>query len=172
MHAGTLPLEALKIIIPIAASHSPEFSLMHVDVSRAYFHAKAKRLVLVKLPVEDCSGKDEGKIGDMQQARRNETGKEIWIVGDTSWSAAQEALFHNKNQKTLGLTHGDSFCGGRIEERGLLELKNQLESVCPIKGTREYAGERGVLYQHEPRHVDVLVESLEFREWKTQCKQQ
>ena len=48
--AGSPPLEALKAIVSIAASHSPEFSLMHVDVSRAYFHAKAQRLVLVKLP--------------------------------------------------------------------------------------------------------------------------
>ena len=35
---------------------------MHVDVSRAYFYAKAQRLVLVKFAVEDCSGKDKGKI--------------------------------------------------------------------------------------------------------------
>ena len=46
LYAGPLPLEALKAIISIAASHSPEFSLMHVDVSRAYFHAKAQRPVL------------------------------------------------------------------------------------------------------------------------------
>ena len=63
LYAGTPPLEALKAIMSIAASHSPEFSLVHVDVSRAYFHAKAQRLVLVKLPVEDCSGKDKGTIG-------------------------------------------------------------------------------------------------------------
>ena len=36
---------------------------MHVDVSRAYFQAKAERPVLVKLPAEDCSGKDKEKIG-------------------------------------------------------------------------------------------------------------
>ena len=52
LYAGTPSVDALKAIISIAASHSPEFSLVHVDVSRAYFHAKAQRLVLVKLPVE------------------------------------------------------------------------------------------------------------------------
>ena len=62
------PLDALKATISMAASHSPEFSLMHVDVSRAYFHAKAERLVLVKLPVEDCSGKDEGEIGLLKKS--------------------------------------------------------------------------------------------------------
>ena len=61
LYAGTTPLEALNAIISIAAS--PEFSLMHVDVSRAYFHAKTQRLVLVKLPEEDCSGRDKGKVG-------------------------------------------------------------------------------------------------------------
>ena len=66
--AGTLPLEALKAIISIAASHSPEFSLMHVDVSRVYFHAKARRTVLVKLPAEDCSGNDRGKIGLLKKS--------------------------------------------------------------------------------------------------------
>ena len=41
--AETHPLEALKAFISVAASHSPEFPLMHVDVSRSYFHAKARR---------------------------------------------------------------------------------------------------------------------------------
>ena len=55
LYAGALPLEAFKAILCIAASHSPEFSLMHVDVSCAYFHARAQRPVLVKLPAEeDC----------------------------------------------------------------------------------------------------------------------
>ena len=68
LYAGTPPLEALKAFISIAASHSPEFSLMHIDVSRGYFHAKAQRPVLVKLPSEDCSGKDEGKIGLLKKS--------------------------------------------------------------------------------------------------------
>ena len=68
LYAGTPPLEALKPITSIAASHSPEFSLMHVDVSRAYFHAKGRGPVLVKLPAEDCSGKDVGKIGLLKKS--------------------------------------------------------------------------------------------------------
>ena len=36
---------------------------MHVHVSRAYFEARAQRLVLVNLPVEGCPGRDKGKIG-------------------------------------------------------------------------------------------------------------
>ena len=48
-------------VISIAASHGPDFSLMHIDVSRACFLDMAQRPVLVKLPAEDCSGKDVGK---------------------------------------------------------------------------------------------------------------
>ena len=60
-------------------------------------------------------------------------------------------------------------------KRSLLEVKKQLESVYPIKASMVGAsstksikalnrricwGETGILYQHDPRHVDVLVESL------------
>ena len=59
-------------------------------------------------------------------------------------------------------------------KESLLELK-KLESVCPIKARiigagstksiealnrRICWGETGILYQHDPRHVDVLVERL------------
>ena len=42
LYAGTPPLEALKAIISVAANHKETFSITHIDVSRAYFHAKAR----------------------------------------------------------------------------------------------------------------------------------
>ena len=39
LYAWAPQLEAVEVVISIGASHSPEFSQMHVDVSRAYFHA-------------------------------------------------------------------------------------------------------------------------------------
>ena len=53
LYAETPQLEALKATISIAANYKETFSVMHIDVSRAYFHAKAQRLVLVRSPVED-----------------------------------------------------------------------------------------------------------------------
>ena len=50
---GDFPLEALNAIISIAANHKQTYSIRHIDVSRAYFHAKAQRPVLVRLQVED-----------------------------------------------------------------------------------------------------------------------
>ena len=66
--AGTLPLEALKAIISIAANLTETFSIMHIGVSRAYFHAKAQGPVLVRLPVKDRMGADAGKIGLMKKS--------------------------------------------------------------------------------------------------------
>ena len=48
LYAGTLPLKALKTFISIPASHKQTFSIMQINLSRAYFHAKAQRLVLVR----------------------------------------------------------------------------------------------------------------------------
>ena len=89
-------------------------------------------------------------------------------------------LFHNKNQKTSGLTHGDDFVvtGSKAS---LLELKKWLESVYPIKANiiwrgsarikvlnrRIRWGETGIVYQNDLRHVDVLVESLELENGNT-----
>ena len=41
---------------------------MHIDVSRAYLHAKAQRLVLVRLPVENRLGTDAWKIGLLKKS--------------------------------------------------------------------------------------------------------
>ena len=68
LYAGTLPLEALKVIMSIAANHKGTFSIMHIDVSRAYFLAKAQRPVLIRLPAEDRIGSDEGKVGLMKKS--------------------------------------------------------------------------------------------------------
>ena len=61
MYAGTLPMNALKEVLSILANPRNEFSVFHIDVSRAHFHAKAQRFVLVRLPSEDMGKIDAGK---------------------------------------------------------------------------------------------------------------
>ena len=56
------------VLISIAANHKEAFSVMRIDVSRAFFHAEAQRLVLVRLPVENRMGADDGKIGLLKQS--------------------------------------------------------------------------------------------------------
>ena len=137
LYAATHPLEALKAIMSIAASHSAEFSLMHVDVSHAYFHAKAQRLALVKLPAEDCPGKDKGKIGllkkSMYCARDAASNWERdWQGHVANWGyelvRISRNLFHNNKRKTSGFDRRRRLCGD----------KNEGVSV----GAQEAAGER------------------------------
>ena len=45
---------------------------MHIDVSRAYFHPKPQRPVLIRLPVEDRMGTDVGKVGLMKKEGRGQ----------------------------------------------------------------------------------------------------
>ena len=136
LYAGTLPLEALKAIISTAASHSPEFSLMHVDVSLAYFHAKAQRPVLLKLPAEDYSGKDVGKFGllnkSMYGTRDAASNLERdWQRHLESWGyelvRSLRNLLHNRKKNTSGLTHGDDFVvtGSKGESAGAQETTGE-----------------------------------------------
>ena len=109
LYAGTIPLEALKAVVSIAASHCPDFPLMHIDVSRAHFHAKAQRPVLVKLLVEDCPGKDKGKIGLLKKSMYGTRGTASnwgrdWQGHLENWGYEAERisrnLFRNKKRKT------------------------------------------------------------------------
>lgn len=53
LFAATPPLEALKLLLSMAASGNTGEVIMINDVSRAFFHAKATREVFVQLPDED-----------------------------------------------------------------------------------------------------------------------
>ena len=63
LFARTPPLEALKCILSMTASWNKGEVLMVNDVSRAFFHAKARREVYVQLADEDKQKIDEDKCG-------------------------------------------------------------------------------------------------------------
>ena len=149
---------------------------MHFDVSRAYFHAKGQRPVLVKLRAEDCSGKDREKIGRTEDAANN--WERDWQGHLENWgyelARSSRSLLHTKTRNTSGVTHVDDFVVTGTKG-SLLELKKQLGSVYPIKASiigagstksikalnrRICWGETWMLCQHDLRPVDVLVESL------------
>jgi hypothetical protein len=74
LFAATPPLEALKLLLSMAVTEGIGDSgvnkkdgnkLEFIDVRRAYFHAKARRMVYVKLPEEDH---EVGKCGRLIKA--------------------------------------------------------------------------------------------------------
>ena len=63
LFAATPPLEAKKMLFALFASKE-KMCLDFVDVSRAYFHAKARRKLYVELPPEDA---EEGMCGKLEK---------------------------------------------------------------------------------------------------------
>ena len=183
LYAGTPPLEALKAIISIAANHRGTFSIMHIDVSRAYFHAKAQRPVLIRLPAEDRMGTDEGKVGLMKKSMYGtrdaaSNWERDWQENVERWGfqlgLSSKNLFHHKEHQVSGLTHGDDFVLTGPTKR-LMEFKKEMTKVYPTKAKiisfgssqsiktlnrRLHWGREGIVYQHDPRHIDVLVKEL------------
>ena len=117
-HAGTPPSEALKVLISIAANHKPTFSIKHVDVSLANFHAKVQRLVLIRLPVEDRMGADSRNIGLLKKSMKGTRNapSNFWSVIGKNMSKSEEyqlcrsskTLFRKERNQVSGMTHGDN----------------------------------------------------------------
>ncbi len=69
LFAATPPLESLKMILSIAASHQLDdrederYIVMSNDVKRAYFYAPATRPIYIQIPVEDREPGDEDRVG-------------------------------------------------------------------------------------------------------------
>ena len=190
LYAGTPPLEALKAIMSIAANHKGTFSIMHIDVSRAYFHAKAQRPVLIRLPAEDRMGADRGKVGLMKKSMYGSRDaasnwERDWQENIKKWGfqlgLSSKNLFHHKEHQVSGLTHGDYFVLTGPTKR-LMEFNKEMKKVYPTKekiisfGSQESIktlnrrlrwGKEGVVYQHDPRHVDVLVRELGLKNGNT-----
>ena len=128
-------------MLPIAANHKETFSIMHIDVSRAHFHAKAQRPVLIRLPMEDRMGTDAGKVGLMKKSMYGKRDAASNWERDCqehvkNWGfqlgLSSENLFHHKENRVSGLTHGDDFVLTGPTKK-LMEFERKMTSVYPIK---------------------------------------
>ena len=106
--AGTPPLDASKAIFSIAANLQDMFSIMHIDVSRAYFRAKAQRPVLIRLPVVGRTGTDVGKVGLMKKSMYGtrdaaSNSERDWQENVKNWGfqlgLSSKNLFHHKENR-------------------------------------------------------------------------
>ena len=173
-------MEALKATKSIAANHKEMFSIMHIDVSRAYFHANAQRPVLIRLPLEDRTGTDAGKVGLMKKSMygTRDAASNNYQENAKNWEfqfgLSSKNLFHHKETRISGLTHGDDFVLTGPTKK-LVEFERKMTSVYTIKAKiisygspkiiktlnrRLHWRTRGIVYQHDRRHVDVLVKDL------------
>ena len=135
---GTSPLEALKALISMAANHKQTVSVMHIDVSRASFHAKVQRLVLVRVPVERQDGRRCWGTWSVEEeyARHTRTQQAMryWKQHMKSWTYhpgfSSKNLFRHEEHRVSGKTLGDDFVRPTDP---LTEFKNKMTGVYPIK---------------------------------------
>ena len=137
----TCTLEALNATISIAANNKETFSIMHIDVSRAYFHAKAQRAVLIRLPVEDRMSTDAGEVGLVKKSMYGtrdaaSNWERDWQEHVKNWrfqlGLSSKNLFHHREDRVSGLTHVDDFVLTGPPKK-LREFERKMTNVYPIK---------------------------------------
>ena len=72
LFAATLPLESLRVICSLCASHQDRedpFVILSIDIKRAYFYAKSARSIYAEIPVEDYESGDEYNVGKLNLSR-------------------------------------------------------------------------------------------------------
>ena len=135
LFAGTPPLEALKSILSMTASGNKGETIMVNDVSRAFFHAKARREVYVQLASEDQFPGEErmcGKLNysmygtrDAAQNWANEYAGMLINIGFTQ-GLASPYVFYHRERKIRTFVHGDDYVSS-AQPAQLIWLKQELE---------------------------------------------
>ena len=101
-----------------------------------------------------------------------------WQEHFKSWryqlGLSSKNLFRQERHRVSGRTHGDEFLFAGLTER-LTDFENKMTGVYPTMAKlvsyrstesikplskRLHWGKRAIVYQHDPRHVDVLVKNL------------
>ena len=149
----------------------PSLSALAVIGTACFFAGQLSSLGRGELSETACSETEVSAQFTLEQDEPR-----VWWYTDLETLFALAGGLHNKKKKNWGLTHGHDFVVTGSKE-SLLEIKKQLKNIYPIKVSIIGAGseksikalnrricwgerERGMLYQHDPRRVDVLVADL------------
>jgi len=124
LFAATPPLEAKKMLMSMAVTEEIGYrgndrkggnKLEFIDVRRAYFHARARRLVYVKLPDED---NEEGNCGKLitamygtRDAAQNWEREYVEFMEGVGFRRGQSTpcIFWHKEKGIRAVIHGDDF---------------------------------------------------------------
>ena len=123
LFATTPPLEALRIICSICASHQHrfhgmDFRMMSIDVRRAYFYAKSIRPAYIEIPKEDWEPGDEDRIARLnftlygtRDAAQNWTAEYTGFLMSIGFATgvASTCSFWRKDRELYISVHGHDF---------------------------------------------------------------
>ena len=192
LFAATPPLEAMKLILSMAASNNKGEVLMINDVSRAFFHAKATREVYVQLPEEDHKPEGERLCGRLnysmygtRDAAMNWQAEYSQRLLDNGFRRgdATPCVFYHPDRGIRTLVHGDDYLSvGKPEDFKWMETmlmkkyqiktqvlgpdEDQARQVKVLNRIISWDGARGILYEADPRHAEIIIEQLKLTEAK------
>ena len=143
LFAATPPLEAKNMLVSIVASDvgmrgSERMKLDFIDVRRAYFHAKARRKVYVRLPKEDhedgmCGRLVKAMYGTRDAAQNWECEYVDFMLSiGFSQGRATPCMFYHPVREVRVVVHGDDFTIGGFED-GLDWSREEISKRFEVK---------------------------------------
>ena len=162
------------------------------DISRAFFHARAKREVFVQLPNGDMRLGEEGMCGrlkcsmygtrDAAQNWYEECSGQLKQIGFEQVKASP-CIFYHKERGLCTYVHGDDYVTMGMPEH-LGWMKAQLEKKYTVKTQTLGPGEKnqqqikllnrvvtwhdnfGIHCEADPRHVEIILKQLKMEDAK------
>ena len=121
LFAATPPLEALKILLSLAVTEGVghkkgvQCKLDFIDISRAYFHAKARRSIYSKLPPGDNQPGMVGRLNKAMYGTRDAAQnweceyREFMVKTGFTACRSSPCIYWHKQRDIRGVIHGDGF---------------------------------------------------------------
>ena len=192
LFAATPPLEAMKAVLSMTATANKGEILMTNDISRAFFHAKVKRDVYVQLAEEDRGPHEEGICGklrysmygtrDAAQHWFEEYSSQLCSVGFRQ-GRATPCVFYHPERRIRTMVHGDDYVStGMPKDVEWMNLQfeskytvktqllgpgpNEVKQVKILNRIITWDGKQGIIYEADPRHVEIVVDQLQLDDAK------
>jgi hypothetical protein len=189
LFAATPPLEAKKMLVSIVASSrgmrdGKRMKLDFIDVRRAYFHARARRRVYVRLPPEDQGEGMRGRLEKAMYGTRDAAQNweyeyvEFTVSLGFSQGKANPCVFYRPGRDLRVVVHGDDFTVGgfgedldwfrkRISEKFDVKFRARLgegekddKSVRILNRVIEWKDDFGLVYEADQRHAEIIIRDL------------
>ena len=191
LYSPTPPLECFKLLMGIVAAESEGVAevnpvcLMHIDISRAYFHAPVTRRTYVEIPPEDQAPGDRDLVARLRaslygtrdaQMNWERTYANILTQAGFRRGVAVPCNFYHEAKQIRITVHGDDFlASGREKELMWLKevMSEKLEVKVKLMGpNKEHEkemlllnrairwGDQGLSWEADPRHSETIIKEL------------
>ena len=192
LFAATPPLEGMNVILYMTATANNGEVVMINDISRAFFRAKVERDVYIQLPEEARNKGEEHLCGklrlsmygarDAVQNWYKECSQQLVRMRFRQGVASPCTFYHHERQLRI-YVHGDNYVStgttenlqwmrAELEKRYQVKTQvlgpgeGQLKQVNILYRIVSWDGSRGIVYEADPRHAEIVIDQLELQDAK------